>query len=109
MKKCYICEKGNLEKKKAPFNLYGIEIGKFDVEVCSKCREKFFDEKSSNLIDEVAKSKDLWGLEAKTKVSKAGDNLIVRVNKRLASFYELKQGEEVILYPKNKKELVVNI
>ncbi len=109
MTKCYLCEKGNLKKKKVPFGLYGIELGKFEAEVCSKCNEKFFDEKSSDLIDEAAKAKGLWGLEARTKVSKAGDSLIIRVNKKLADFYGLRQGGEVSLSPKNKKELLITV
>ena len=53
MAKCYLCNKGELEKKKADFSLYGKLIGKFDAEVCNTCHETFFDEGSSEKIDEA--------------------------------------------------------
>jgi len=58
--KCYICEEGNLKKKKTPYNLYGVKIGEFPAEVCDKCEEIFFDEKTSEEITRRTKEKGLW-------------------------------------------------
>jgi len=100
---------GRIEKKLVDFSMYGISLGKFEAEVCTKCGEELFSEEVSRKIDEVAKKKGLWGLEAHTKVGQAGDSLIIRVNKKLADFYGLKKGEEVTLMPRDKDQLTIYI
>jgi len=103
-----ICEcGGKIINKKVDFSIYGVNIGKFDAEVCQKCGEELFSEEVSNQIDEVAKKKGLLGLEAHTKIGKAGDSLIIRINKKIADFYGLKQGEEITIIPKDKKEISI--
>ncbi len=103
-----ICDCGGIMvKKKVDFSMYGVSLGKFEAEVCQKCGEELFSEEASKQIDEAAKKKGLWGLEAQTKVGKAGDSLIIRVNKKIADFYGLKQGKEVTLTPKDKEELCI--
>lgn len=109
MTKCYLCQKGTLEKKKVEFKLYGELVGSFSAEVCSQCGEKFFDEKTSAKIDEAAKTKGLWGLEAETSIGKTGDSLMVRINKQLAEFLGLQKGEKVKIRPEDKKRLVIEI
>ena len=104
------CECGGIMvRKKVDFSMYGVSLGKFEAEVFKKCGEELFSEEVSDQIDEVAKKKGLWGLEAQTKVGKAGDSLIIRVNKKIADFYDLKQGEEVTIAPKDKEELCILI
>jgi len=98
---------GRMEKKMVDFSMYGISLGKFEAEVCSTCGEELFSEEVSKQIDAVAKKKELWGLEAHTKIAQAGDSLVIRVNKKIADFYGLKKGEEVILTPKDKSELCI--
>ncbi len=107
--KCYMCNKGNLIRKKTEFKLYGESLGKFDSDVCSKCGEVFYDEKASDLIDAAAKQKGLWGLEATTKIAQAGDSLVIRINKKLAEFMKLKKGEEVKLHPESKDKLIIEM
>ena len=55
--KCYMCENGDLIKKKVDFSVYGINIGKFEAEVCDKCKEVFFDEKASDVDIFIPKSR----------------------------------------------------
>lgn len=107
--KCYVCDRGNLVKKKIEFKLYGELLGHFEAEVCDKCNEQFFDEKTSDEIDEIAKKKGLWGLEAETNVSKAGDSLVIRVNKNIAQFLKLKKGERVKLHPETRNKLIIEV
>lgn len=109
MEKCYICEKGKLVKKKEEFKLYGESLGKFDAEVCDRCGEVFFDENVSDEIDDAAKKTGLFGLEASTHVGKTGDSLMIRVNKQIADFLNLKKGKEVKLIPKNRHELLIGV
>ncbi len=109
MEKCYTCEKGFLERKKVDFMLYGELIGKFDADVCSKCGEKFFDEETSQKIDEATKAKGLWGLEVETSVGQSGDSLMVRINKQLAQFLNLHKGEKIKIRPEAKNKLVIEV
>lgn len=107
MKECPICP-GKLVKREVNFSLYGESLGRFKADVCDKCGEEFFDEESSKKIDEAAKEKGLYGLEANTKISEVGNNMAIRLNKRLIEFFKIKKGEEVTVYPENKNRLVVN-
>ena len=107
MEACPICEKGKLEKKKVDYMFLGKNIGKFEAGVCSKCKEQIFDEKISRQISSKIKELGLWGLGARTKVSKTGNSLTITVTKKIADFLKLKKGEEVTIYPEDEKRLIV--
>lgn len=98
-----------MKKEKVDYKIYGISLGKFYAETCDSCGETFFDEEESSRMTKIAKEKGLWGLESQSKIGKSGDGLIIRVNKKLAKFLELKEGEEITLTPENKKKLIVEI
>ncbi|MBI3052341.1 YgiT-type zinc finger protein [Candidatus Woesearchaeota archaeon] len=105
--KCYICEKGELLKKKVDVKPYGVSIGKFDAQVCTECNETFFSEQTSDKIDEVAKIKGLWGLEARTKIGQVGNSIDVKISKKIAEFAGLKKGGEVRVYPEGKNRIII--
>lgn len=63
--KCYICEKGSLVKKRINYSVSGVYIGKFNAEVCTICKEKFFDEKVSRKITQKTKELGVWSSETK--------------------------------------------
>ena len=106
--KCYICEKGNLLKRKVDYKLYGVSIGEFDAEVCDKCSETFFEEEVSKKMTEIAKRKGLWGLQTKTKIGQSGTTLDIRLPKKIIDFLNLKKGKEVEVYPEGKDKLVIS-
>ncbi len=107
MEKCYVCEKGNLKKKKVDYSLYGELIGKFNAEVCDKCGETFFSEEVSEKKTEIAKKKGLFGLEAKTKIGQAGSTLDIRLPQKIIAYMKLKKGEEIKLIPESKRKLII--
>jgi len=107
MPKCYICEKGNLEQKKVPYDLLGERIGLFDAEVCSLCGEIFFNEETSRKITAATKAKGLWGVGARTKIGQAGSTLDIRLPKKIIDLLGLRKGEDVMIYPEGKRRLVV--
>ena len=107
--KCYTCEKGNLTKKSVDYKLYGVNIGKFNAEVCDRCGEIFFDEDTSKKMTEIAKKKGLWGLQTKTKVGQAGTTLDIRLPKKIIDFLNLKKGKEVEIHPEGKDKLIISI
>ena len=106
-----ICEecKGKIIKKKVEFKLYGETLGKFPAEVCLKCGEKVFDEETSDKIDEIAKKKGLWGLDAHTKVNRVGTSMAITINKKIADFVNLKKGEEILIHPENKRRIIIEL
>lgn len=111
MEKRNVCEEcgGKLGLQKTEFKLYGEVVGIFPAEVCMKCGEEVFDEKTSTLIDAAAKRKGLWGLGANAKVTKVGSSLALIVNKKIADFLELEQGKEVYISPESKRKFSVEV
>ncbi len=106
--KCPICE-GEMERKKAPYAVGGIELGTFEADACSGCGEVFFTEASSDAIDRIAKERGLWGLEKKGKLGYSGNSLIVRIPKKVVEFMKLERGKEILIKPEDKKRLVIEI
>jgi transposase-like protein len=104
--KCPICEKGVLKKGKIREAMFGVDLGEFPAEICSKCRESFTDEETTRKIEEAAKKKGLWGLGMKTKIMKSGNSLAVRIPKKIADHLNLKQGEEAFIHPQDNKLIV---
>ena len=105
--KCEECG-GNLLKKKVEFKIYGIILGLFPADVCSKCGEELFDEKISQEIDELAKKRGLWGLDRKVKIVKIGNSLAVRIPKAISNFLGLKEGKEALMKPEKDKIIIEN-
>lgn len=106
--KCEECG-GRIVKKNVDYEFYGIKIGKFPAEVCSKCEEICFEEDVSRQITMKTKEMGLWGLEVRTKIGLAGSTLDIRLTKKIINFMKLKKGEEVIIYPEDKHKLIVEI
>jgi len=103
---CPMCNKGKLRLEKQEVEMLGFKLGKFPVEVCPKCGEKFFDEKTSEKINQKAKELGLWGLSRKTKVSEVGNSLAVRIPKKLAEFLGITSGTDVEVRPEGKKIVI---
>ncbi len=106
-----LCEEcgGKIIKKEVDYIFLGENLGKFPAEICTKCGEKVFEEEVSKKISETAKSKGLWGLNDHTKINRLGGSFGITISKRIAQFLNIKKGGEVVIYPENKKKLVVQI
>lgn len=105
------CEEcgGRIMKKEVEFKIYEESIGFFPAEVCTKCGEEIFDEKTSDMIDESAKKKGLWGLDAHATVTQVGTSLALVINKKIAGFLNLKRGEQVYIHPESKRKIVIEV
>jgi len=100
---------GELKEELAEHKEFGISLGKYKASVCKKCGEVFY---SSEIVDKIQiKSKELglFGLAKKTKVAQVGNSLAVRIPKEIADFIKLRKEEEVRIFPKNKKEITIEI
>ena len=104
--KCPICAKGNLVTGKIKEEMFGVYLGEFPAQICSKCGESFTDTKTTKLIEGAAKAKGIWGLGKKTKITKTGNSLAVRIPKELADFLNLKEGSDAYIHP-DKNKLVI--
>ena len=93
--KCVICE-GKTTKKSVDYEEFGISLGRFDADVCKKCGEAYFDEKTAGTIQQKSKQLGLFGLSRKTKIAEVGNSIAIRIPKDIATFLGLKKGVEVI-------------
>lgn len=105
--KCTNCGKGEYNKKKVPYVFLGEAIGTFDALVCNSCKEVLFESAMSDKIETEVKRRGLWGLRARSKISKVGNALDVRIPKILAEFLSLKKGQEIIIEPIDKTRLQI--
>lgn len=101
-----ICEScgGKIEKKQVDYILLGINLGRFEAEVCTKCQEEVFDK-----IEKKARELGIWGLQAKVKVNQFGNSIAVTITKPISKFLKLKKGKDVIIYPQDTHRLIIDI
>src|SRR3989344_8401503 len=104
--KCPVCGKGTLKKGKIKETMFGIYLGDYPAEICDKCNESFTDEKTTRAIEAAAKKKGIWGLGRKTKITKTGNSLAVRIPKEIADFLKLKEGTETWIQPEGDKLVI---
>ena len=107
--KCPICENGNLKKGKIKENMFGVHLGEFTADICDKCNESFTNEKTTKAIEEAAKKKGLWGLGKRTKITRTGNSLAVRIPKEIVNFLKLKEGNEAYIHPEKNKIVIESI
>ncbi|HIG98398.1 TPA: hypothetical protein HA231_03170 [Candidatus Woesearchaeota archaeon] len=103
---CAVCEKGKLKKGSIREVMFGVDLGEFPALVCSNCKESFTDEETTRRIQQIARKKKLWGLGRTTKIAKAGNSMMVRIPKPIASFLRLKIGQETFIHPEKDKLVI---
>ncbi len=103
--KCPSCE-GKLRKGNVKEYMFGVYLGEFPAQICDKCNDSYTDSETTKRIQEIAKKKGVWSLSAKTKVTKTGNSLSVRIPKKLADYLKLKSGVEVYVHPDKDKIIV---
>ncbi len=86
--------------------MFGVYLGEFLAEICNKCNESFTDEKTTRAIEQAAKKKGIWGLGKKTKITKTGNSLAVRIPKEIANFLKLTEGKEAYIHPEKDRLII---
>jgi len=104
--KCPICEEGTLKKGKIKESMFGTYLGEFPAEICTKCNESFTDSKTTKKIEETAKKKGIWGLGKKTKITRTGNSLAVRIPHNIVEFLKLNEGKEAYIHPEDDKIVI---
>lgn len=107
--KCPICEKGNLKKAKIKEYMFGVYLGEYRAEVCTFCKESFTDRATTKNIEEKAKKLGIFGLAKKTKITRTGNSLAIRIPKDIINFLKLKEGKETYIYPEKNKIIIESI
>ncbi len=102
--KCVLCN-GITTKKNVDHKEFGTLIGTYPAEVCQKCGETYFDEKTTGTIQQRSKKLGLFGLARKVTVGEIGNSIAIRIPKELSEFIGLKKGKEVTLVPETKHEI----
>lgn len=104
--KCPICGKGVLKSKKIKEYMFGNYLGDFPAEVCSSCGESFTNADTTRKIEEIAKKKGIWGLGMKTKITRTGNSLAVRIPKKIVDYLDLKEGDETYIHPETGRIII---
>ncbi|HLD05524.1 MAG TPA: YgiT-type zinc finger protein [Candidatus Nanoarchaeia archaeon] len=106
--KCVLCN-GKTALKTVPYKEMGVLLGNFKAEVCTSCNEVYFDEKTAERIQEKSKELGLFGVAKKAKIAEIGNSIAIRIPKEIASFLHLEKGQEVVLMPKSKHDLHIQV
>lgn len=101
-----MCEKGTLKSGKEKHVLFGIDLGTYPGQKCSSCGEVFTDSTEMIKIEKKAKQKGIWGLGKKTKITRTGNSLAVRIPKEIAEYLHLKEGNEAWMHPERDKLVI---
>ena len=104
--KCPLCEIGTLKNGKIEQQFYGVVLGTFLAEICNKCGESFTDQNTTQAIELAAKKKGLWGLGKKTKITRSGNSLAVRIPKDIVKYLHLKEGEDAYIHPEGNRIII---
>jgi transposase-like protein len=104
--KCPVCDKGTLKKGKIKEHMFGFFLGEFSADICSKCKESFTDAETTRKIEESAKKKGIWNIHKKTKITRTGNSLAVRIPKKIVDFLKLKEGKDAYIHPEGNKLVI---
>ena len=86
--------------------MFGVDLGTYPGLKCSVCGEVFTGGEVMDKIEAAAKQKGIWGLGRKTKITRSGNSLAVRIPKDLADYLKLKEGKEAYIHPEQDKIVV---
>ena len=101
-----MCEKGKLAPAQEKHVHFGVDLGTYPGQKCTFCGELFIASSVMTQIETAAKKKGVWGLGRKTKISKSGNSLAIRIPKELAEHLNLKEGKDAYLHPEKNKIVV---
>ena len=109
MRKCLICEKGNLIEVD---DIISEIEGHFFIEKglrCTACGEEFLDEKIAQKTIEIARRLGIWGepLKLHRKLSKSERGTVLRIPTDIEQNLNLKGDEKVLISKIGKNKILV--
>ncbi len=111
MRKCPVCEKGELVKVR---DIASDVEGHFFIESgerCTSCSEEFVSEKEGQKTIEIAKRLGIWGspLRLHRKLSRSGRGTMLRIPSDIEKELKLKGTENVLISKIGKNKLLIEI
>ncbi len=91
--KCPVCGKGHLRPGRIREEMFGVDLGTYDGEICDRCGESFLGASAMRQVEERAKEVGICGLASKVKIARSGNSLVVRIPSPLARRLKLKNGQ----------------
>lgn len=95
------CECGGLMKPKT-FNVEGFDVRGWQ---CQRCNRIDYSD-DMNVVLTVKKFKKKGAV---LKLRKVGDTIVITIPKEIREALELKEGEDVKMYPLSRKKVVIEI
>jgi hypothetical protein len=109
VERCPVCGKGVLRPGRVHEELFGVDLGSYEGEICDGCGESFLGSKAMDAIEAKAKELGLWGLGTKVKVARSGNSLVVRIPAPLAKYLGIRSGQEIMVAPEKRTRLVLEL
>lgn len=100
---------GILKKSKTEIEFFGIDFGVRTCEICTRCGAEYLSQELIEEIEAEVKSRGLFGLERKGKITKSGNSLVIRVPKEIADSLNIEKDSRITIYPSDSKRLIVEI
>ena len=107
--RCPVCGKGKLRTGTIREEMFGVDLGTYDGELCDACGESFLGSGAMKAIEARARALGLWGLGTKVKVVRSGNSLVVRIPAPLARHLKIRAGQEVMVSPNKENGLILEL
>ena len=106
---CPNCGERRLRKGTVHEELFGVDLGTYEGEICGACGETFLAESAVRRVEQRARALGLWGLASKIRVVKSGNSMVVRIPAPLVRHLKLKVGQELTISPERHNRLVLEL
>jgi len=100
---------GTLTPKRGEVEFFGIDFGIRPTEVCNRCGSEYLSEELMEEIEAEVKKRGLFGLERKSRVSRSGNSLVIRIPKPIVDTLGLVRDTPVTVYPADHNRLILEL
>lgn len=100
---------GKLKKTVSNVEFFGIDFGPKPANVCTKCGSEYISQEVMEEIEREVKKRGLFGLERRSRVSKSGNSLVIRLPKEIVESLKIKRNAPVVIYPSERRRLVIEV
>jgi hypothetical protein len=98
-----------MKRAQAPIELFGLDFGVREVELCTKCGERFISDETMEEVEEKAKELNLFGAERKVRVTKSGNSLVIRIPPDIAKLTGLEYKSLLSILPTGKGKIEIEV
>lgn len=106
--KCPRCNKGILKKGMASYSEFGVHFGRYLADICTYCKEAWFDEDVAQKLEDKSKKLGLFGLSKKIRVDYSNGILKLRFPKKFAKNF-LEKSSSIVVQPNRRLGISLRI